>query len=93
MMGFGDFKKMAGDMAGKAIADKLNLDELIDDNFLSKFTQVDSVKEFLDEADFDAKNITALKNVDEGKLNSYVKKISNFSSWKDMLAKAVAEKK
>jgi len=24
-MGFGDFKKMAGDMAGKVIADKLNL--------------------------------------------------------------------
>ena len=92
MMGF-DLKKMAGDMAGKVVADKLNLNELIDESFLSKFTQVDSVKEFLDRADFDAKSITDLKNVDEGKLNSYVKKISNFGSWKDLLAKAVAEKK
>jgi len=92
-MGFGDFKKMAGDMAGKAISDKLNLEELIDDSFLSKFTQVDSVKEFLDKADFDASSIADLKNVDEGKLNGYVKRISSFTSWKDLLAKAVAEKK
>lgn len=36
---------------------------------------------------------TDLKNVEEGKLNGYVKRISNFKSWKDLLAKAVAEKK
>ncbi len=92
-MGFGDFKKMAGDMAGKAIEDKLNLNKLIDDNFLSKFTQVDTVTEFLGKADFDVSSIAELKNVDVAKLDGYIKKISNFGSWKELLAKAVAEKK
>jgi len=86
------FSKMAGDLGGKLDLDNLKLDSIITDSFIAKNTKLDSVKSFIEKSGFDVKNIADFKKIPTGKLDSYVKSISSFGSWKEMLMKALSNK-
>ena len=88
-MGLGDFKKMAGDLASKKLQEQFNVDALLSDSFIKEDTSLNSVKELVNKSGFDVKSIADFKDVPERKLDSYIKSISSFGSWKDLLTKAV----
>ena len=83
--------KIAGDLGAKVDLDKINLDNIINDQFIAKNTKLDSVKAFIEQSGFEVSKITDLKNIPTDKLDEYVKKISSFSSWKELLMKAVVK--
>ena len=91
-MDFNKLSKLAGDLGGKVDLDNLNLDQIITDEFIAKNTTLASVKAFIDKSGFDVKSIVDFKNLPMEKLDVYVKSISSFDSWKDMLMKAVLKK-
>lgn len=94
-MGLDDLTKSLGGLGGlgdKLDLDNLKLDELLSDSFIAKHTQLKSVKEFIDKSGFDVKSILDFKNLPAGKLDGFVKSISSFGSWKEMLAKAAGGK-
>ncbi|MFO8191286.1 MAG: hypothetical protein R6U08_00685 [Bacillota bacterium] len=81
--------KMAGNLAKNVDLDNLDLEEVITDQFINKNTKLDSVKSFIEKSGFDISKITDFTNLPAEKLDSYVKSISSFGSWKEMLIKAV----
>lgn len=91
-MVFDKISKMAGDLGGKLDLDKIKLDSIINDSFISKNTKLDSVKDFIEKSGFDVNNIADFTKIPTDKLDSYVKSISSFGSWKEMLMKALSNK-
>ncbi len=91
-MVFDKISKMAGDLGVNIDLDNVNIDSIINDSFIAENTKLDSVKSFIEKSGFDVKNITDLTKIPTDKLDSYVKSISSFGSWKEMLMKAVANK-
>ncbi len=91
-MVFDKISKMAGDLGGKIDLDNIKLESIINDSFIAENTKLDSVKSFIEKSGLDVKNITDLTKIPTDKLDSYVKSISSFGSWKEMLMKAVANK-
>jgi hypothetical protein len=96
-MDFGNISKSAGDILGKVNfesikLDDLKLDEILDDDFISKNTTLNSVKSFLEKSGFNISSIVDLKNLPIDKLDGFIKSISSFGSWKEMLEKAVKGK-
>lgn len=92
-MGLGDLKKKVGGLASKKLQDQFNLNDLLSDSFVKKHTKLDSVKELINKSGFDVDSIVKFKDIPEGKLDTYIKSISSFGSWKELLAKAAAFKK
>jgi hypothetical protein len=91
-MGLEDLTKSLGGLGGlgdKLDLDNFKLDELFNDTFIAKNTTLKTVKEFIDKSGFDVNSILDFKNLPVDKLDVFVKSISSFGSWKDMLAKAV----
>ncbi len=91
-MSFGNLKKMAGDLASNKLQEHVNLEELLSDSFLKDNTKLNSLKELVEKSGFDIKSIAGLKDIPEEKLDKYIKSISSFGSWKELLAKAAAFK-
>ncbi|MFD0710717.1 hypothetical protein [Paenibacillus sp. GCM10027626] len=92
-MDFGKLAKMAGDLTGgKLDLDNLNLADIITDTFIANNTKLDSVKTFIEKSGFDVSSLLDFKNIPVDKLDSFIKSISSFGSWKEMLMKAVAGK-
>ena len=83
---------MAGGLAKNVDLDNLDLDEIITDQFIANNTKLDSVKAFIEKSGFDISKVTDFANLPTGKLDSYVKSISSFDSWKDLLMKAMLKK-
>lgn len=87
------FNKL-NDLAGKFGVDLNNvkLDELLTDEFLKSNTTLNSVREFLEKSGFDVSSVLDLNKLPIDKLDTFVRSISQFGSWKEMLAKAAGGK-
>jgi hypothetical protein len=70
--------------------DDLDLDEIISDEFISKNTILASLKEFIEKSGFDVNSISGFKYLPIEKRDSFVKSISSFGSWRELLEKALA---
>ena len=65
------------------------IEELLTESFVSKHTDFDDLKAFINESDFD---FNKLESIDEAELDAYVVKNSNFKSWQDMLNSALQQR-
>lgn len=70
----------------------LKLDEILTDAFISENTTLKSVKAFIEKSGFDVSSILDFKNLPVDKLDEFVKSISTFGSWKEMIIKAAGGK-
>lgn len=92
-MNLGNIGKSIGNLIdGKLDLNKLNLEEILTDQFIQNNTTLDSVKSFLDQSGFNISSLLDLKNIPLSKLDTYIKSISSFGSWKDFLLKAAGSK-
>lgn len=71
--------------------DHVNLQEVITDQFIKNHTVLESVQQFIEKSGFNISSVVDLKNVSPEKLDSFIKGVSNFGSWKDFLLKAAKE--
>ncbi|WP_461205249.1 hypothetical protein [Clostridium sp. DL1XJH146] len=94
-----DFKKMAFDKIKDVAEDKMDdfqigdfdVEEIINDDFVSKFTNLENVQEMIEKSGFDLEKIGDMTNLPLDKVNDYIKKISEFGSWEDLLKEAAGE--
>lgn len=70
----------------------IKLDEIITDKFIKDNTTLDSVKSFIEKSGFDVSSILDFKNLPVDKIDAFVKSVSGFGSWQDLLAKAAGGK-
>ena len=64
------------------------LDELLNSNFMMKYTQFQTAQEFADTSSFDFSNI---ESIDSNDLDKFVSAHTKFTSWQEMLNHAAAE--
>jgi hypothetical protein len=91
-MDFRNLAKSAGQILKNVDLDNLNLEEILTDTFISNNTTLNTVKEFLEKRGFDISSVLDLKNLPIEKLDDFIKGISSFGSWKEMLEKAVGSR-
>lgn len=91
-MNFGNVVKSAGDLLKNVDLDDLNLEEILTDKFISENTVLKTVKEFIEKSGFDVKCVLDFKKLPVDKLDDFIKSISSFGSWKEMLQKAAGSK-
>ncbi|GEM_PF-2898680 len=82
------------DLAGKLGVDlnHIKLDEVLTDAFIKNNTTLNTVKEFIEKSGFDVSSIVDFDKLPLDKLDSFVRSISQFGSWKELLAKAAGSK-
>jgi hypothetical protein len=90
MSGFDGVNKFLKDLQKKA--DSLNgeveFTQLFNPNFMTTFTNFSSSDEFLKKSPFEVHNQEDFENIDEDKLDQYVRANTRFSSWEEMKNKA-----
>jgi hypothetical protein len=94
-----DFKKLAFDKIKDIAEDKLddfklgdyNIGEIINDNFISKFTDFDSVVDFVQNSGLNLDKIEDLTNLPLDNVDGIVKKVTQFDDLQGMLKKASSE--
>jgi predicted xylose isomerase-like sugar epimerase len=91
-MDFGKLAKSAGSIMKNIDLDNLKLDEILTDKFISENTTLKTVKAFIEKSGLNVSSIVDFKNLPIDKLDGFVKSISSFGSWKEMLEKAVGGK-
>jgi hypothetical protein len=91
-MDFKNFTKSAGQILKNVDLDNLNLEDILDDTFISNNTTLNSVKLFIEKSGFDVSSIVDFKNLPIDKLDDFIKSVSSFGSWREMLVKAAGSK-
>lgn len=91
-MDFGKLAKTALNQVKELDLANVKLDEVLTDEFISKNTTLQSVKSFIEKSGFNVSSILDFKNLPVDQLDKFVKSISSFGSWKEMIAKAVGGK-
>lgn len=81
-----DFKEL--DKKLESLSGNVPLDELLNSNFIRKYTQFQTAQEFADTSSFDFSNIESINSND---LDKFVSAHTKFSSWQEMLNHAAAE--
>ena len=81
-----DFKEL--DKKLESLSGNVPLDELLNSNFMRKYTQFQTAQEFADTSSFDFSNIESINSND---LDKFVSAHTKFSSWQEMLNHAGAE--
>ena len=81
-----DFKEL--DKKLESLSGNVPLDELLNSNFMRKYTQFQTAKEFADTSSFDFSNI---ESIDSNDLDKFVSAHTKFTSWQEMLNHAAAE--
>ena len=81
-----DFKEL--DKKLESLSGNVPLDELLNSNFMRKFTQFQTAQEFADTSSFDFSNI---ESIDSNDLDKFVSAHTKFTSWQEMLNHAAAE--
>ena len=81
-----DFKEL--DKKLESISGNVPLDELLNSNFMRKYTQFQTAQEFADTSSFDFSNI---ESIDSNDLDKFVSAHTKFTSWQEMLNHAAAE--
>ena len=81
-----DFKEL--DKKLESLSGNVPLDELLNSNFMRKYTQFQTVQEFADTSSFDFSNIESINSND---LDKFVSAHTKFTSWQELLNHAAAE--
>ena len=81
-----DFKEL--DKKLESLSGNVPLDELLNSNFMRKYTQFQTAQEFADTSSFDFSNI---ESIDSNDLDKFVSTHTKFTSWQEMLNHAAAE--
>ena len=81
-----DFKEL--DKKLESLSGNVPLDELLNSNFIRKYTQFQTAQEFADTSSFDFSNIESINSND---LDKFVSAHTKFSSWHEMLNHAGAD--
>ena len=81
-----DFKELDNKL--ESLSGNVPLDELLNSNFIRKYTQFQTAQEFADTSSFDFSNIESINSND---LDKFVSAHTKFSSWQEMLNHAAAE--
>ncbi|NLP46046.1 MAG: hypothetical protein GX347_03250 [Epulopiscium sp.] len=84
-------KNLAGNITKRVDIDKINLDDILTDSFIQNNTKLKTVQEFIDKSGFDIVSLIDFRKIPMDALNDYVKSISEFRSWKDMLKNAAKD--
>lgn len=91
--GLGALEKRLDDMAEKAKKldgdNQVDFDKLFNANFMNKYTDLSSIKDFLDI--LDAHNQEEFENLPKSQLDTQVKQHTRFGSWSEMLQTATKE--
>ncbi|WP_409251291.1 hypothetical protein V1502_14180 [Bacillus sp. SCS-153A] len=90
-MNFGNILNKVEDLGD--ISKNIPLNELLTNEFISKYTNFTTQDEFKgklnEEADVNVETLDGVKEMDKGKLNGFVERFTEFNDWKSMLIKAV----
>ncbi len=70
--------------------DDMDLSTLLNSDFVKKYTKFENIQALLGNFDLPT-NLDDLKDIPGEKLDEIIAKASDFSSWKEMLAKASSE--
>ena len=81
-----DFKEL--DKKLESLSGNVPLDELLNSNFMRKYTQFQTAQEFADTSSFEFSNI---ESIDSNDLDKFVSAHTKFTSWQEMLNHAAAE--
>ena len=81
-----DFKEL--DKKLESLSGNVPLDELLNSNFMRKYTQFQTAQDFADTSSFDFSNI---ESIDSNDLDKFVSAHTKFTSWQEMLNHAAAE--
>ena len=81
-----DFKEL--DKKLESLSGNVPLDELLNSNFMRKYTQFQTAQEFADTSSFDFSNI---ESIDSNDLDKFVSAHTKFTSWQEILNHAAAE--
>ena len=81
-----DFKEL--DKKLESLSGNVPLDELLNSNFMRKYTHFQTAQEFADTSSFDFSNI---ESIDSNDLDKFVSAHTKFTSWQEMLNHAAAE--
>ena len=71
------------------IPKSVQLHELVTDKFIRKISNYNSLNDLIKQSGFDFKNI---EEIDSEKLDTFISKNTNLSSWKDLLDSAFQDK-
>lgn len=83
-----ELAKKANDISGTR---SVSLQELLTNGFMLENTKFDNANDFFDKGGFNFKNSEEFKAIDDLELDKWVKANSKFSTWKEMIDKAVIE--
>lgn len=67
------------------------LEELFPPEFLKEHTSVTTVQQLMDESGFTINSQEDFNNIPDEDWDKYIRKVTSFSSWKDMLESAAQE--
>ena len=86
------FQKSLEDVAKEIeeLENKLDVsfDNLFNESFMQKYTLYGTWSELLSKSGFGVKNNEDFKKIPNKKLNRYIRKVTSFKNWEDMLNKA-----
>jgi hypothetical protein len=71
--------------------DRIALDQIVNDSFISKNTNFDSVKDMVQKSGFHVKDLVDFDGVQIDKIDEFVKNNSRFGSWEELLHKAAED--
>lgn len=70
---------------------RLQLDEILDPNFMLEHTGFESIDEMVQAGLWEVETADDFRAIPEREWSDYVREVSDFSSWKDMLESAANE--
>ncbi len=80
---FDDFNRKIDKASGE-----VNISELLTPNFMTTYTSFNNITEFWERSPFIVKTEEDFTALNESELDGYVREVSKFSSWKEMMNKA-----
>jgi hypothetical protein len=92
MKGSDNLKRLLKDVEKKAkkASGAVSISELLNQEFMQANTKFKNLDEFFEKSPFEIENQADLKQVNEKELDQYVKDVTAFTSWEEMLSKAGA---
>ena len=81
-----EIEKNADELDGE---NEVKFDDLFCTTFMKKYTDFLSIDEMFEKSDFDINSQEDFESISEDKLDMYVNKTTVFSTWEEMLEKAI----
>lgn len=95
MKGFNELQKRLQDMqkAAQELDGQQNvpLTELLSEEFISEHTSLSNLEEFFENGEFKFKTREEFDAIPQAQLDEYVRSVSNFEDWEEMLGSATKE--